>query len=85
MMMKNYNESVKTNSNPNCPDIPDHPYKVLVISGSWSSKINVLLNLIKHQQPDNSNIFSYVKDQFESTCQLLINGKEKVGIKHKKI
>ena len=43
-------------------------------------KTNVLLKLIKHQQPDIDKIYLYVKDQFQSKYQLLINGREKVGI-----
>ena len=39
------------------------------------------LNLIKHQQADIDKIYLYVKDPFESKCQLLINGREEVGIK----
>ena len=39
----------------------------------------MLLNLIKNQQPDKTYI--YVKDAFKSKYQLLINGREKVGIK----
>ena len=45
-----------------------------------SGKTNVLLNLIKHQQPDINKIYLYIKDPFESKYQLLVNGKEKVGI-----
>ena len=47
LMMKNYNESVKMNHNLNCPDIPDHPHRILIIGGSRSVKTKVLLNLIK--------------------------------------
>ena len=32
-MMKNYDESVKANHNPNWSYTPDHPYKVLIIGG----------------------------------------------------
>ena len=39
------------------------------------------LNLIKHQRPDTEKIYLYVKDLFESKNQLLINRREKVGIK----
>ena len=39
-----------------------------------------LLNLIKHHLPDTDKIYFYVKDTFESKCELLINGREKVGI-----
>ena len=41
----------------------------------------MLLNLIKHQLPDIDKVCLYVKDTFESKYQLLINGREKVGIK----
>ena len=47
-MMKNYEESVEINHNPNWPYIPDYPYKVLLIGGSGSGKTNVLLYLIKY-------------------------------------
>ena len=68
--MKNYDESVEINHNLNWPYIPDHPYRILIIGGSGSSKNNVLLNLIKHQQ-----------DPFKSKYQLLFSGTEKIGIK----
>ena len=80
-MMKNYDESVEINHNPNWPFIPDHPYRILIIGGSGSEKTNVLLNLTKNQWQDIDNIYLYVKDPFELKCQLLINGREKVGIK----
>ena len=51
-MMKNYDQSVKTNHNPNWSYVPDHPYRILIIGGSGSGKTNVILNLIKDQQPD---------------------------------
>ena len=51
-MMKNYNQSVEINNNPNWPYIPDHPYRILIIDGSRSGKTNVLFNLIKNQQSD---------------------------------
>ena len=51
MMIKNYEQSVEINHSPNWRYIPDHPYRTL-IGGSVSGKTNVLLNLIKHQQPD---------------------------------
>ena len=48
----NYDETVKINHNSYWFDIPDYPYRILIIGGSESDKTNVLLNLIKHQQPD---------------------------------
>ena len=65
------------NHNPNRPYIPDHPYRILIISGSVSDKTNMLLNLIKHID----KIYLYVKDPFESKYQLLTSGREEVGIK----
>ena len=51
MMIKNYDQSVEINHNPNWLYILDHLHRILIISGSVSRKINVLLNLIKHQGP----------------------------------
>ena len=82
--MKNYDESVEINHNPNWPYIPDHPHKILIIGGSGSGKTNVLLNLIKNRQPDADKIYIYDKNPFESKYQLLIDRKEKVGIKELK-
>ena len=79
-MMKNYNESIAINHTPNSPNIPDDPYRILIIGGSGSGKTNVLLNLIKHQRPDIDKIYLYVKDPFESKYQLFIIGREKVEI-----
>ena len=42
--------------NPKWPEIPDHPYRILIIGGSESGKINVLLNLINHE-PDIDKIY----------------------------
>ena len=80
-MMKNYDQSVEINPNPNWPYISDHPYRILIIGGLGPGKINVLLNVIKHQRPDIDKIYLYVKDPFKSRYQLLINIREKVGIK----
>ena len=44
----------------------------------------MLLNLIKNQRPDIDKIYLYVKDPFEPKYQLLINAREKVGIKKSK-
>ena len=53
---------------------------LIEFGGSGSGKTNVLLNLIKHQRPDFDKIYLYIKDPFRSKYQLLINGREKVGI-----
>ena len=44
----------------------------------------MLLKLIKHQRPDIHKIYLYVKDRLKSKYQLLINGREKVGIENLK-
>ena len=77
-MMKNYDQSVDINHNPNWPYIPDHLYRILIIGGSGSGKTIVLLSLRKHERPDIDKIYLYVKDPFESKYQLLIHGREKV-------
>ena len=79
-MIKNYDQSIEINYNLNWPYILDHPYRILIIGGLESGKIDMFLNLRKHQRPDIDKIFLYVKDQFESKYQLFINGREKVGI-----
>ena len=61
------------------PYIPDRPNRFLIIGGSQSGQTNVLLNLIKYQQPDFKKICIYIKDPFEWKYQLLINGWEKVA------
>ena len=75
--MKNYDESIEIYRNPNRFYIPDHHYRILFIGGSGFGKTNVLLNLIKHQRPDNDKISLYVKDPFKSKYQLPINGRVK--------
>ena len=80
-MMKNHDESVEINHKPNWPYIPDHPCRILIIGGSGSGNTNVSLNLIKHQRPEFDKNYLYIKDPFESNYQLLINRREKVGIK----
>ena len=49
-MMKNYDQSVEIDHNPNWPNIPDHPYRILIIGGSEPGKPNLLLKLINYQR-----------------------------------
>ena len=63
------------------PYIPDHPYRILIISGSGSGKTNALLNLINNQ-PDIDKIYLYAKDPYETKYQYIINKREKVGLDH---
>ena len=51
--MINYENVTKENvkkHNLTWPQIPDYPYRILIIGGSGSGKINVLLNLIKKRR-----------------------------------
>ena len=51
--------------NPIWYQIPDHPYRILIIVGSSSRKTNALPNLINHQ-PDIDQIYTtqniHIKD-----------------------
>ena len=49
--------------NLNWPDIPDHPYRILIIGGWGSGKTNTLLNLINNQ-PDTHKIYLHAKDPY---------------------
>ena len=71
----------KTKHNKNWPYTPDQPYRILIIGGSGSGKINVLLNLIENQ-PDIDKIYLYAKDPYEAKYQNWINKKESIGINH---
>ena len=81
--MKKYDKSVKINHNPSWLYISIHSYRILIIGGSGSGKTNVLLNLININNKMLTK-FIYMPKIHEAKCQLLINGGEKVGIKHEK-
>ena len=71
-MMKNYDQSVKINLNPNWPNIIDHPYRILIIGGSAESrKTNALLNLIKNQRPDLTK-FIYTSKIYSRTQSKIV-------------
>ena len=76
IIFDNYTNENKTEHNSNWPYIPDHPYRVLVVGGSGSGKINALLNLINNE-PNIDKIYLYAKDP---KYQYLINKREKVGL-----
>ena len=81
--MINFDDATKENikkHNPNWPEVPDHPYKILITGDSGSGKTNSLLNLISHQ-PDIDKIYLYTKDPYEAKYQLLINKQESTGLK----
>ena len=63
------------------PEIPDHPYQILLIGDSGSGRTNALLNLINHE-PDIDKIYLYAKDPYEAKYQLIINKRESTGLKY---
>ena len=73
-------ENIKEH-NPNWPEIPDHPYMILVIGDSGSGKTNSIFNLI-NQQPDIGKIYLYAKYPSKAKYQSLINKRESAGLKH---
>ena len=56
--------------NPNWPETPDHPYRILLVGG-----------VINHE-PDTGKIYLYAKDPYETKYQLLISKRESTGIKY---
>ena len=82
--MINFDDLTKENikeHNPNWPQIPDDPYRMLIIGESGSGKSNSLFNLI-NQQPEIDKFYSYAKDQNEAKDQFLIKKREDVGTKY---
>ena len=61
--------------------IPDPPYRILIIDGSGSGKINALLNLI-NKQDDIDKIYLYAKDLSEPKYEFFIKKRKDVGIKY---
>ena len=61
--------------------VPDPPYRILIIDGSGSGKINALFNLI-NKQDDIDKIYLYAKDLSEPKYRFLIKKRKDVGIKY---
>ena len=64
--MINFDDVTKENikgHNPNWPQIPDHPYRILIIRASGSGKFIIYLI---NQQPDIDNIYLYAQDLYEA-------------------
>ena len=78
--MINFDDVTKQNireHNPNWPQIPDHPHRILIIGGSRSGKANPLFNLIYHQ-PSIDKIYL---ERFIWSKILLIKKGESTGLK----
>ena len=73
-------ENIKEH-NPNWPQIPDYLYRISIIGGSESGKINSLFNLIS-QQLDTDEIYLYAKDPYKAKYQFLVNRQEITCSKH---
>ena len=67
--------------NPNWPETPDDPYRILTVRGSGSGKTNALLNLINHKT-DIDKIYSYAKDLNRAKYKFLINKRESTGLNY---
>ena len=66
--MINFNDYAnenKTEHNLKWSNIPDHPYRILIIGGSGTGKKNALLNLI-NKHTDIDKIYLYAKDSYEA-------------------
>ena len=68
--------------NPNWPQIPNHPYRILIIGRSGSGKTNSLFTNLINQQPDFDKIYLYAIDSYEAKYQFLIKKRQDVGTKH---
>ena len=66
--MINFDDVTKQNikeHNPNWPQIPHDPCKMLLIEASGPRNRNSLINLRRHQ-PDIDKIYLYAKDAYET-------------------
>ena len=63
------------------PYIPDHPYRILIISGSGSGKTNTLLNLI-NEKHDIDKIYLHARYLNEPKYEILIKKRKDAGIKY---
>ena len=72
--MINFDDVIKEETkqhNPNWPEIPDHPQRILIIGASVSGKTSPLFNLI-NQQKDIDKIYLYAKDLNEEEILMIL-------------
>ena len=72
-------ENIKKH-NLNSPEIPNQPYRILIVRDSGFRKKKCIAFLINHE-PNIDKINLYAKDLFEEKYQLLINKRESAGFK----
>ena len=72
-------EDIKEHST-NWPEIPDYPYRILIIGESRSGKTNSLFNLINHQL-DINKIYLHAKIPYEAKYQVLFEKKAKCRLR----
>ena len=70
-----YTNENKTEHNPKWPNIPDNPYRTIIVGGSGSGKTNSLLNLVNAHP-------AKISTKIEAKHQYLINKREKLGLDH---
>ena len=68
-MTKNYDESVDINHNLSWSYIPCHLYRILM------NNEEIVIELKKHQRPDDDKIYLYVKDKISIKVSICINGR----------
>ena len=70
------------------PEIPNHPYRMLIIGGFGSEKTNALLNQIKQENDDDfsiiDKIYLYIKNPNETKYHYLIKKHEKTDLENLK-
>ena len=72
--------NIKKKHYPSYSQISDHLYRILIIKGSRSGKINALINLMISHQPYIDEIYMYAKDPYKVNYQLLINKRKSVAL-----
>ena len=55
--------------NPNWPEVPEDPYRILIVRGSGFGNTNALLNLTNNE-PDIDKIYLCAKDPYESKISI---------------
>ena len=82
--MINFDDVIKEGTKENRPswtEVPNYPYRILLIGGSRFGKTNSLLNLI-NQQADIDKIYLYTEVSYKAKYQFLIGKWESTCLKH---